>query len=105
MPATASALTARMEAVRTRMTQMGVDTIMLSAGADLPWLTGYTAMPLERLTMLILPSEGDAVLVLPQLEVARVQPHPELFSVRAWGETQDPVEIVTGVVGRSRRKL
>ncbi|HUR23315.1 MAG TPA: Xaa-Pro peptidase family protein [Acidimicrobiales bacterium] len=100
-----AALAARMAAVRSRMTQMGVDTLMLSAGADLPWLTGYTAMPLERLTMLILPSEGDAVLIVPRLEVARVEPHPELFSVRAWAESQNPVEIVTGVVGRSRRKL
>ena len=105
MPATPAALAARMDAVRTRMRQLGVDTLMLSSGADLPWLTGYTAMPLERLTMLIVPSEGDAVLVVPRLEAARVEPHPELFSVRAWSETQNPVELVTGVVGRSRRKL
>ena len=105
MAPTPATLATRMDAVRRRMNQMGVDTLMLSAGADLPWLTGYTAMPLERLTMLILPLEGDAVLVVPQLEAARVQPHPELFSVRAWDETQNPVEIVTGVVGRSRRKL
>ena len=30
--------------------------MLLSLGADLPWLTGYTAMPLERLTMLVVPS-------------------------------------------------
>jgi Xaa-Pro aminopeptidase len=105
MTRTPAALGARMEAVRSRMRQMGVDTLMLSQGADLPWLTGYTAMPLERLTMLIVPLEGDAVLVVPRLEAARVDPHPELFSVRAWDETQDPIEIVTGVVGRSRRRL
>ena len=27
--------------------------LLLSLGADLPWLTGYEAMPLERLTMLV----------------------------------------------------
>ncbi|HVL06758.1 MAG TPA: Xaa-Pro peptidase family protein [Acidimicrobiales bacterium] len=105
MAHTPAALAARMQAVRSRMETLGVDTLMLSTGADLPWLTGYTAMPLERLTMLILPSEGDAVLVVPRLEAARVEPHPELFSIRPWGETQDPIEMVTGVVGRSRRKL
>jgi Xaa-Pro aminopeptidase len=87
------------------MRVLGIDTVMLSAGADLPWLTGYTAMPLERLTMLILPLESEAVLVVPRLEAARVEPHPELFSVRPWAETENPVEIVTGVVGRSRRRL
>ena len=94
-----------MEAVRARMRVLGVDTLLLSLGADLPWLTGYTAMPLERLTMLILPLESEAVLVVPRLEAARVEPHPELFSIRPWAETEDPVGIVTGVVGRSRRRL
>ena len=105
MTATPAALAARMESVRDRMRSMGVDTLLLSQGADLPWLTGYAAMPLERLTMLILPLDGDAVLIVPRLEAARVVPHPELFSVRDWRETQDPIEIVTGVVGRSRRRL
>ena len=87
------------------MRAFGVDTLLLSLGADLPWLTGYTAMPLERLTMLILPLESEAVLVVPRLEAPRVEPHPDLFSLRPWAETEDPVEIVTGVVGRSRRRL
>ena len=87
---TSDALSARVDAVRARMRAMGVDTLMLSLGADLPWLTGYTAMPLERLTMLILPLEGEAVLVVPRLEAARVEPHPELFSLRPWAETENP---------------
>ena len=43
-----------------------------SVGADLPYLTGYEAMPLERLTMLVLPRDGDAQLVVPRLEAPRV---------------------------------
>ena len=49
-----------MARVRARMDELGVDALLLSLGADLPWLTGYTAMPLERLTMLVLPADGDA---------------------------------------------
>ena len=41
------------------MTERGVDTLLLSVGHDLPYLTGYLAMPLERLTMLVVPREGD----------------------------------------------
>jgi Xaa-Pro aminopeptidase len=103
--ASTSALAARMEAVRDEMRLSGVDTLLLSLGADLPWLTGYTAMPLERLTMLVLPLDSEAVLVVPRLEAARVEPHPELFSIRPWAETENPVTVVTGVVGRSRRRL
>jgi Xaa-Pro aminopeptidase len=99
------ALATRMDAVRAQMRTMGVDTLLLSLGADLPWLTGYAAMPLERLTMLIFPLEAEAILVVPQLEAPRVVPHPELFTLRPWAETENPVTIVTGVVGRSRRRL
>ena len=44
----------------------GVDALLLSVGPDLPWLTGYEAMPLERLTMLVVPRDGDATLVVPR---------------------------------------
>ena len=80
----------------------GVEALLLSLGADLPWLTGYQAMPLERLTMLVLPVDADATLVVPRLEAARVQERPEAFSVRPWAETEDPVAIVAGLVGRRR---
>ena len=38
---------ARLARVRDRMREMDVDALLLSLGADLPWLTGYEAMPLE----------------------------------------------------------
>ena len=100
-----AARASRMQAVRERMGTMGVDTLLLSIGADLPWLTGYTAMPLERLTMLVLPLFGEAVLVVPRLEAPRVELQPDLFTIRPWGETENPVEVVTGFVGRTRRRL
>jgi Xaa-Pro aminopeptidase len=89
----------RMEKVRTGMDRLGIDALLISLGADLPWLTGYTAMPLERLTMLVLPLDGDAVLVVPQLEAPRVVEDPEAFSVLPWPDTDDPVAIVAELVG------
>jgi len=81
------------------MTELGVDVVLLSVGPDLPWLTGYTAMPLERLTMLVLPRDGDATLVVPRLEAPRVVERPEVFSLRAWDETDDPIAMVADLVG------
>ena len=95
---------ARIERVRRRLDEVGLDALLLSTGADLPWLTGYTAMPLERLTMLVLPVDGDATLVVPRLETPRVTPHPELFDIRPWDETEHPTAIVAELVG-SRRSL
>src|SRR5438309_212603 len=102
MTSTPAVLAARMQAVRDRMDLLSVDTLLLSQGADLPWLTGYTAMPLERLTMLVLPADGDATLVVPRLEEPRVAPRPDLFGIRAWEETEDPTAVVAELVGRRR---
>ena len=89
-----------MTRARARMGELGVDVLLLSVGPDLPYLTGYEAMPLERLTMLVLPRDGDASLVVPRLEAPRVRERPELFAVVAWEETDDPVELVAGLAGR-----
>ena len=89
----------RIERVRSRMQELEVDTLLLSVGPELPYLTGYEAMPLERLTMLVLPAEGDATLVVPELEAPRVVERPDVFSLRPWGETEDPVAIVARLVG------
>ena len=81
------------------MEELGVDALLLSAGADLPWLTGYRAMPLERLTMLVLPADDHPTLVVPALEAARVEEDGELFALRPWNETEDPVALVADLVG------
>lgn len=81
------------------MVDSGTDVVLLSVGADLPWLTGYEAMPLERLTMLVLPVDGDATLVVPRLEAPRVVERPDLFSIHAWDETDDPIAVVARLVG------
>lgn len=84
----------RINRVRAAMAEADVDVVLLSVGPDLPWLIGYEAMPLERLTMLIVPAGGPAELVMPNLEIARVVERPDVFSIRGWGETEDPVAIV-----------
>jgi Xaa-Pro aminopeptidase len=87
------------------MAASGVDALLLSHGADLPWLTGYRAMPLERLTVLVLPVDGDAVLVVPGLEAPRVPEGAGAFTLRPWAETEDPVEIATELLGGRKGTL
>ena len=82
------------------MTAADVDAMLLSVGPDLPWLIGYEAMALERLTMLVVPADGDATLVIPAFEVPRVVERPDLFTIAAWGETDDPIaEVVERAAG------
>ncbi len=98
-------LASRIARVRARMNERGVDVLLLSVGPELPYLTGYEAMPLERLTMLVLPRTGDAHLVIPRLEVPRVTPRPDVFEIVAWEETDDPIALVAGMIRGSARRV
>ncbi|CAB4901439.1 unannotated protein [freshwater metagenome] len=93
---------ARIAKVRTAMVAKRVDAALLSVGHDLPYLSGYFAMPLERLTMLVIPQSGEVTMVVPRLEVARVTPQPGVFSITAWGETENPVAIVAKLLGGAK---
>ena len=78
----------------------GRDALLIGVGPDLDYLTGYRAMPLERLTMLVVTAgDGGVRLVVPRLEepAARVGCLAEVTIV-TWEETDDPHGIVAGFV-------
>lgn len=80
----------RRERLKEVMADKGVDAVILSVGPDLPYFTGYEAMPSERLTALVL-TPSDAVLYVPALEAPGVQVSE--LEVRPWTETTDPVAL------------
>jgi Xaa-Pro aminopeptidase len=89
----------RLAAAQGMMRSRGVDALCLSVGSDLPYLTGYKAMPLERLTMLVLPVEGEGTIVVPDLEAPRVAADGLPLDVRGWSEAEDPIAIVNSLLG------
>ena len=95
----------RFERVRSAMAANDVDVLLLSIGADLPWLSGYEAMPLERPTVLVVPKEEAATLVVPELEAPRVRLEDDLFRLRPWGESEDAVAIVGEIARHASRAL
>jgi Xaa-Pro aminopeptidase len=90
----------RLAGVRAAMEEQGVDALLLSVGHDLPYLTGYLAMPLERLTMLVVPRAGEATLLIPRLEAPRVTDQPGVFEMLPWNETDDPSALAADLLGR-----
>ena len=48
-----------MRRLQVSMADRGVDILLLSVGADLPYFTGYEAMQTERLTLLVVRQEGE----------------------------------------------
>lgn len=87
------------------MAEIAVDALLLSVGPDMPYFIGYEAMPLERLTMLVLPRTGDIQLVVPRLEAPRVERRQELYEIVTWEETEDPIALVAGMIRRSARRV
>ncbi|MEQ8717572.1 MAG: Xaa-Pro peptidase family protein [Acidimicrobiales bacterium] len=88
----------RLGRVRESMASRDVDAVLLSVGADLPWLCGYEAMPLERLTMLVVRRDEKPKLLVPRLEAPRVVERPDVFDLVPWDETDDPLDMVVSVV-------
>lgn len=75
----------------------GIDSLLISPGPDLRYLTGYDAVPLERLTCLIVHNDGDCELVVPRLEVAAAAASPVAhmgIDIIGWDEGDDPYALV-----------
>jgi len=73
----------------------GLDALLISAGADLRYLTGYDARPLERLTCLVVPAAGEPFLVVPVLELPAARAVPGLdVELVAYAETDDAYGLV-----------
>jgi Xaa-Pro aminopeptidase len=81
----------------------GLDALLISPGADLRYLTGYNALPLERLTCLVLPTDGEPFLVVPELErpAAHASPAGSLgIEITGWAETEDPYALIAARLPR-----
>ncbi len=92
----------RLRAARRLAEEAGIDALLVGVGADLRYLAGYPAMPLERLTMLLVPARGDPALIVPRLEAAPARLCPPAASgdlpVVTWEEGTDSYELVAGLV-------
>ena len=99
-------LKARLTRATAATAQAGLDALLVSPGPDLRYLTGYDAIPLERLTCLVVPARGEPCIVVPELEV----PAAEASSVgdlsiriESWPETADPYALTASLIPEARQ--
>ncbi|WP_443740937.1 M24 family metallopeptidase [Streptomyces humicola] len=98
----------RIEAARRAAAAAGLDALLISPGADLRYLAGYQALPLERLTCLVVPAAADPLLVVPVLEkpAAEASPAGALgLEIVGWEETDDPYALVAGRLPPAARRV
>ncbi|GHH71033.1 dipeptidase [Streptosporangium violaceochromogenes] len=96
----------RLAAAREATAAAGLDALLLTPGPDLRYVTGYEALPLERLTCLVLPVEGDAFLAVPRLELPAAEHSPASrlgIEFVPWDETDDPYAAVAARLGSVAR--
>jgi Xaa-Pro aminopeptidase len=94
----------RLDRTRAATRAAGLDALLVTPGADLRYLTGYDALPLERLTCLVVRAEDEPVLVVPTLERPAAEASPARgLDLRDWGETEDPVRLVADLIPAARR--
>lgn len=97
-----TAISTRLESARAGLAGHGFDAMVITPGSDLFYLTGYAALPLERLTCLVLPRDGAPTLVVPTLErPAAEEALDDELGVRIvdLGETADTTAEIRSLLG------
>jgi Xaa-Pro aminopeptidase len=87
----------RLAAAQAAAQDAGLDALLVTPGADLRYLTGYQAQPLERLTCLVVPAGGEPFLVVPRREqpAAEASPAGSLgIEITGFAETDDAYELI-----------
>ena len=98
----------RLASAQRELPRQEASALLIGVGADLQWLTGYAAHPLERLTMLVVPAQGRPTLVVPRLELAAAQTstaaQARLVDLVSWEETEDPFQVVAELLAASKSR-
>jgi Xaa-Pro aminopeptidase len=98
----------RMSRAQQMLPGQDASALLIGVGPELQWLTGYAALPLHRLTMLVVPAQGRSSLVVPRLERAAAETSTAvqtgLVDLVTWEETEDPFELVARLLTESKSR-
>jgi Xaa-Pro aminopeptidase len=84
----------------------GVDALLIGVGPDMWYLSGYAAMPLERLTMLVIAAGREPSIVVPRLERSAAEAGLRVdLPIVTWTETDDPYGLVRGLAGEAATSI
>jgi Xaa-Pro dipeptidase len=86
---------ARIAKARSLMKQHGIGAIIVEPGASLDYFTGVKWWRSERLTGVVIPVEGEAIIVTPFFERPSVAESLEIpAEIRTWNEDEEPLKLV-----------
>src|SRR5438093_13505455 len=78
----------------------GFAAAVIGPSADLIYLTGYDALPYERLNALVIRPGSEPILIVPTLEapLAKASPVGDQVEIRAWDDGEDPYEATASLL-------
>jgi Xaa-Pro aminopeptidase len=100
----------RRNRARAALRDADIDALLITPGANLRYLTGYTGSPsTERITALVLAADGRAAMLVPVLEHPLVAEYvaaegDDVVELQAWTETEDSIaRLIALLPGPARR--
>ena len=107
-PFTAADYAARLQRAARSAESAGLSGLLLTPGPDLLYLTGYAPVAItERITMLVVPVDGEPTMIVPRLERpdAEETPGAAVFGLADWADGSDPYEATAQLLGAGRYAL
>ena len=89
----------RCETAQSLMAQQNLDYLFVAPSADMYYFIGYAGHITERLTLLVIPANGEINVLLPAFEARRLESLATFFSLNTWMETDNPYEHLLDLLG------
>jgi Xaa-Pro dipeptidase len=94
-PITPAERIARLGKARDLMRRHGIGAVLVESGPSLDYFTGIQWWRSERLTGVVIPAEGDPIVVTPFFEQPTIQEMLQVpAEIRTWNEDEDPLKLV-----------
>lgn len=94
-PITTAERMQRLAAAKEKMRGLGIGSVLVESGPSLDYFTGIQWWRSERLTAVVIPAEGDPIIVTPFFEQPSIK---EMLlvpaEIRTWNEDEEPLKLV-----------
>lgn len=85
----------RIESLRASMREREVDLVVVGPSANMRYLTGYRAMAVERITVLLVTAD-DLAMVMPDFDAGEFRQDTGLEAVFEWNDSKGPRDAIEG---------
>src|ERR1700754_3535616 len=100
-PFTTQDYATRLDRAARQASDAGLTGVLVTPGPDLTYLTGYAPIAVtERITMLVVPADGEPEMIVPTLERpgAEAAPAAAVVALRDWGDGADAYAVAAAML-------